>query len=189
MQPIYKIFVKIEKRFNDEIVTESGLKLYYDHTYSPEENSTIVGEVVAVPAKYDRNNYGPDFQFNVKAGDKLYFHFNIVQDEANMIEVDGQQLWMVDYFDAIALVRDASIIPVGSYILIDPLKETIDTSLIVPETVDTEGNRGIVVASNDPEIPVGAEVEYEEIGKFYNMIEGRRLYCMFNNNVLLIHNS
>jgi co-chaperonin GroES (HSP10) len=185
MQPIYKIFVSIEKRFQDEIVTDGGLKLYYDHTYKPEDNSTIVGVVEAIPAKHDLANFPDDFIFNVQVGDRLYFHFNIVHDMSNMIEVDGKQYWMVDYFDAIALVRDSQIHPVGSYVLIEPLEEKIESSLIIPEIVEREGCRGVVVASN--EIPVGSEVEYEEVGKFWNVIEGRRLYCMFNSNILFIY--
>lgn len=188
MQPIYKIFVKIDKRFQDEIETESGIKLYKDTSFKQEENSTIVGQVVAVPDKYDRSMGSEDFKTNVKAGDKLYFHFLVAMDDENRIEVDGEEYWMVDYFNAIAVVRGGKIIPVGDYILLEPIKEKIDTSLIVPDTVDKEGTRGLVVASNDPSIPEGSTVEYEEVGKFWNIIEGRRLYCMFNQNILFIHN-
>lgn len=187
MQPIYKIFVTIEKRFKDEIVTDGGLKLYYDSSFHPEENSTIVGTVAAIPAKYEPTHFADDFQFNVQVGDKLYFHFNVVLDESNCIEVDGQQYWMVDYFDAIALVRDSKIAPVGSYVLVEPIDEVIESSLIIPDVVEREGCRGVVVASNDPELPEGVEVEYEEVGKFWNMIEGRRLYCMFNSNILFTY--
>lgn len=187
MQPIYKIFVSIEKRFNDEVVTESGLKLYKDSSFNPEENSTTVGVVEAIPAKHDTKNFLPDFQFNVKEGDRLYFNFNITIDPANCVEVDGKEYWMVDYFDAIALVRDGEIHPVGSYLLVEPMEEEIETTLIVPDIVNKEGNRGKVVASNDPEIPVGSEIEYEGIGKFWNIIEGSRLYCMMNHNAMYVY--
>lgn len=189
MQPIYKIFVTIDKRFQEEVVTDSGLTLYKDTSFNPEENSTIVGTVAAIPAKHDLENFPEDFQFNVQVGDKLYFHFNITLDESNCIEIEGKQYWMLDYFDAIALVRDSKIHPVGSYLLVEPKVEEIESSLIIPETVDRENNRGIVVASNDPELPVGCEIEYEPVGKFWNVIEGRKLYCMMNSNALLIHNS
>lgn len=188
MQPIYKIFVTIDKRFQDEVVTEGGMKLYKDPTFKPEENSTTVGVVAAIPAKHDTKNFLPDFMFNVKEGDKLYFNFNITIDPNNMVEVDGQEYWMVDYFEAIALVRDGKILPVGSYLLVEPMDEEIETSLIVPEMVNKERNRGKVVASNDPEIPEGCEIEYEPIGKFWNVIEGRKLYCMFNQNALYVYN-
>jgi co-chaperonin GroES (HSP10) len=187
MQPIYKIFVTIDKRFNEEVVTEGGLKLYKDPSFNPEENSTTVGVVSATPAKHDTKNFAPDFKFNVKEGDKLYFNFNITIDPANMVEVDGVEYWMVDYFDAIALVRDGKIHPVGSYLLVEPQEEVIKTSLIIPEMVNKEKNRGTVVASNDPDILEGCEIEYEEIGKFWNIIEGRRLYCMMNHNAMFVY--
>lgn len=187
MQPIYKIFVTIDKRFQDEVVTESGLKLYKDSSFKPEENSTTVGVVAAIPVKHDTANFPPDFQFNVKHGDKLYFNFNITIDPTNCVEIDGEEFWMVDYFEAIALVRDGQIHPVGSYLLVEPMEEKIETTLIVPEMVNKEGNRGKVVASNDPSIPAGSEIEYEPIGKFWNIIEGRKLYCMFNSNALFVY--
>lgn len=188
MKPIYKIFVKIDKRFQDEIETESGIKLYKDTSFKQEENSTIVGHVVAAPDKYDRSMGTPDFKANVMAGDKLYFHFLVTIDEENRIEVDGEEYWMVDYFNAIALVRGGKIIPVGDYILLEPIKEEIKTDLIVPDLIDTEKTKGLIVASNDPSIPEGSVVEYEDVGKFWNVIEGRRLYCMWNQNILFIHN-
>jgi co-chaperonin GroES (HSP10) len=188
MQPIYKIFVKIDKRFQNEIETESGLRLYKDTSFRPEENSTIVGDVVAVPDKYDRAMGSDQFKANVIAGDKLYFNFLVTVDEENRIEVDGEEYWMVDYFNAIALVRDGGLIPVGDYILIEPIDEKIESTLIIPDTVDREGNRGRVVASNDESIPNGSLVEYEEVGKFWNIIEGKRVYCMYNQNILFLYN-
>lgn len=192
MQPIYKIFVKIDKRFQDEIETESGLKLYKDTSFKLEENSTITGEVVAIPAKHDPISVpvpGADFDYNVQVGDKLYFHFNVCIDEENRLIHEDEEYWMVDYFNAIALVRDGKVIPVGSYILIDPIDEGIETDLFVPETFTNEKCRGIVWASNNDYIPEGSEVEYEEIGKFWNVIEGKKVYCMFNTNILLIYNN
>jgi co-chaperonin GroES (HSP10) len=85
-------------------------------------------------------------------------------------------------------VRGGKIIPVGDYILLEPIKEEIKTDLIVPDLVDTEKTKGLIVASNDPSIPEGSVVEYEDVGKFWNVIEGRRLYCMWNQNILFIHN-
>lgn len=188
MKPVFnKIFVQIEKRFQDEVTTESGIKFYKDPTFNQEENSTTFGTVVGIPENVDKVNVDPDFQHNVQVGDKLYFNFNVVLDWDNMIEHNGQEYWIVDYWNAIALVRDGQVKPVGSYILISPLKEEVKSSvLIIPDSAkEKEKNRGVVFASNDPEIPEGCEVEYEAIGKFWNIIEGNRVYCMHNSNVLL----
>jgi hypothetical protein len=44
-----------------------------------------------------------------------------------------------------------------------------------------------VFSSNDPSIPNGSIVEYEELGKFENEIEGRKFFVMYNSNILVKH--
>lgn len=192
MRPLFnKIFVQIEKKFQDEVETESGITFYKDTSYNLEENSTTFGTVVGVPEHVDKVTVGQDFAHNVQVGDKLYFNFNVVIDEDNMIEHDGEQYWTIDYWNAIAIVRDGVVKPVGSYILIEPITEEVQSSiLIIPDSAKTvERNKGIVFASNDPEIPEGSTVEYDKVGKFWNIIEGKRLYCMYNENIFFIYNS
>lgn len=190
MRPLFnKIFVQIEKKFQDEVVTESGITFYKDTSFNPEENSTVSGIVVGVPTVVDKVNVSPDFKHNVLVGDKLYFNFNVVLDNDNLIVHEGQEYWTVDYWNAIALVRDGQIIPVGDYILIDPIQEDVTSSLlIIPDAYKKkEGNRGVVFSSNSPDLPVGAEVEYDPIGKFWNIIEGKRVYCMYLHNIFFIY--
>jgi co-chaperonin GroES (HSP10) len=184
MKPIYKIFVTIDKRFQDEVTTDSGIVFYKDTSYHLEENSTTVGIVAAIPDKYDRAMGTEDFKANVQVGDKLYFNFLVTVDEENRIEVDGKEYWMVDYFQAIALVRDGEIHPVGDYILIEPIEEKVESSLIIPDVVEKEKTRGRIFASNEPGLDPGDEVEYESVGKFWNIIEGKRVYCMYATNIL-----
>jgi co-chaperonin GroES (HSP10) len=189
MRPLFnKIFVQIEKKFQDEIVTDSGITFYKDTSFNPEENSTVSGIVVGIPTVVDKNNVTPEFKHNVLVGDKLYFNFNVVLDSDNLIIHEGQEYWTVDYWNAIALVRDGQVIPVGDYILIDPIQEEVKSFLIIPDAYKKkEGNRGVVYASNSPELPAGTEVEYDKIGKFWNIIEGKRLFCMYNDNVFFIY--
>ena len=68
--------VKLEKKLNDSITTESGLELYIDTRFNEFENRTTEGPVVAVPFKYDHG---------VEVGDTLYFHHLVVVN-------DGQPL-------------------------------------------------------------------------------------------------
>ena len=191
MKPVFnKIFVKIDKKFQDEVETESGIKFYKDPTFNPEDNSTNFGIVAFIPETVDKVNVEEDFIHNVQVGDKLYFNYNVVMDPDNCLVHDGEEYWMVDYWNAIALVRDGKVEPVGSYILIDPIKEEeVKSSIIhIPDAYKAkEKTRGIVWSSNSPEIPVGSDVEYEKIGKFWNIIEGKRVYCMMNNNVMFIY--
>ena len=192
MKPVFnKIFVQIEKKFQDEVETKSGITFYKDTSYNLEENSTTFGNVIAVPEHVDRDTVGHDFVHNIQVGDKLYFNFNVVLDPDNMIQHEGNEYWTVDYWNAIAIVRDGVVKPVGSYILIEPIEEEVSSSiLIIPDSAKkVEGNKGIVFASNDPEIPEGSVVEYDKVGKFWNIIEGKRLYCMYNENIFFIYNS
>ena len=68
--------VKLEKKLNDSITTESGLELYIDTRFNEFENRITEGPVVAVPFKYDTG---------VEVGDTLYFHHLVVVN-------DGQPL-------------------------------------------------------------------------------------------------
>lgn len=186
-----KIFVTIEKKFQDEIKTESGLIFYKDTSFKPEENSTVVGVVTHIPENVDRLTVPDDFVHNVQVGDKLYFHFNVVLDPDNSFEEDGVQYWIVNYWDAIAIVRDGVIKPVGEFILIDPvIEDEVKSDLLyIPDHIaKKEKTRGTVFSSNHPDIPAGVDVEYDAVGKFWNIIEGKKLYCMFNDNIKFIYN-
>jgi len=183
MQSPTRIIVSVEKKFNDE--TKSGF--YVDTSFKPEHHVVISGKVIATAKRIPLDFRQPGFYDTVEAGDKLYFHYLVVLDPDCSL---GNDLYIVDYFQALATVRDGKVYPVGEHILIEPMEDEITHStLIIPEMAKKkELNRGRVFASNDPEIPNGAIVEFEEHGKFENEIEGKRLFVMYNSNILLIHN-
>lgn len=182
--PINRIFVTVEKMYQDEIKL-TNLTLYKDTTFEPEWNVTTFGIVHSIPGRVETQFAEDDFQCNVLPGDKLYFNYQTLLDEANCIEEDGVEYWGVEYYNAIAVVRDRKIIPVGSHILVEPQDDEIThTFLIIPELAKKkETNRGVVHASNCPEIPAGSVVEYDPIGKFENTIEGKKLFVMYNSNI------
>lgn len=181
-----KIIVTLEKKFVDEVDFNGG-KIYLDPSYRPEWNAFPYGTVHSIPLK---NLYvTDDFVYNVLPGDRIYINYGVVNDESNMLVHDGNEYWMVDYFMALAVVRDEKIIPVGEHILVEPIEEEISSGFIViPEMAKRKVlTRGKVFASNDPTIPAGALVEFEEHGMFENEIEGRKLFVMFNSNIIGIY--
>jgi co-chaperonin GroES (HSP10) len=181
-----KIIVKMEKAFVDELDFNGG-KIYLDPTYRPECNAFPYAHVVSSPLR--NPELGASFYYTVKDGDKLYINYGVVNDPANNIEHEGQEYWIVDYFMALATVRDGQVIPVGEHILIEPIEEEVISSLIIPEMSRKKiVNRGKVFASNDPQIPNGSTVMFEEVGMFENEIEGKKLFVMFNSNILGILN-
>lgn len=178
-----KIIISIEKRYQDEVDFNGG-KLWVDPTYRPEWNAFPYGIVVAAPEH--PLFVSDDFVYNVKKGDKLYFNYLVVTDDNNMFINDNKQYWMVDYFHALAVVRDGKIIPVGEHILIEPMYDELNNDfIIIPDSVKKVVKKeGKVFASNDPEIPAGAHVAFEERGMFENEIEGHKLFVMYNSNIL-----
>jgi co-chaperonin GroES (HSP10) len=175
-----RIIIRLEKTHVDELDFNGG-KIWYDHTYRPEWNAFPYGEVVAVPLRDP--DMGPGFFHNVEVGDRLYFNYGVVGDEANYL---GDNLWVVDYFQALATVRDKKLYPVGNHILITVEKEKIENKhIVIPELYgERKLTQGFVHASNEKSIPVGSKVLFEEIGMFENKIEGVDLYVMFNDNIL-----
>jgi co-chaperonin GroES (HSP10) len=184
-----KILIQVEKRFEDEIKTDSGIVFYKDTSYDLEWNSRIFGTVVAPPVRVPLDQATSDvFNTDVRVGDKLYFNYNVLIDEDNRIVEDGKEYWTVDFYMAIAVVRDGKIIPLGDHILIEPRYEELKSDILITDHITKkELNNGHVVASNDPQIPEGALVEFEEKGKFRNTIEGKEVFVMYNNNILAIY--
>jgi co-chaperonin GroES (HSP10) len=99
-----------------------------------------------------------------------------------------------NHFNAIAVERDGKLIPVGAYILLEPIKEGVLSSDIIhiPDHYKEKiCLKAKVIASNDPEVPVGSTVMSEEVGQFENefWVDGKKktLYCALNSNVLAIY--
>jgi co-chaperonin GroES (HSP10) len=84
--PQNNIIVQIDKKYQDEIETESGIKLFKDTTFEPGWNATVTGKVVSVPHKviegtadkwhHRRGMIVPE----VQVGDELAFSYMVVFD-------------------------------------------------------------------------------------------------------------
>lgn len=177
-----KIIITVDSKFTEELDFNGG-KIYLDPTYRPEHNAIPYGWVHSVPLRNPFIEEG--FVYNVEVGDKLYVNYGVIVDDSNIIDLNGKDYHLVDYFFALATVRDGEIYPVGEHILIEPIEEEVKNEfIIIPEMSRKKiGNFGRVFASNDPEIPKGALVAFEENGKFENVIEGKKLFVMYNSNI------
>lgn len=181
MQSPTRIIVEVDKQFND--VSKGGIHI--DTSYRPEHHVNISGKVVAT-AKRVPKDFGPGFYDTVNVGDKLYFHYLVVLDkDAYLFE----KYYIVDYFQSLATVKpDGTILPVGEHILIEPMEEEVThDTLVIPDMSKKKSlNKGRVFSSNDPSIPNGAIVLFDEHGKFLNDIEGKELFVMYNSNIQAI---
>jgi co-chaperonin GroES (HSP10) len=190
MKAVKTIIVKVHKKFEDEIALE-GITLYKDTTYAPEWNAICYGEVIAAPdTKVVQDPIFGDFHMPVKQGDKLYFHYNVLLDPYNYIYDQGEDYYSVDYHLALATVRDGEVIPCGGYSIMDPIEEEVSFgSLHVPEMCKKfETNRATVFATNEKSLSPGDVVEIENMAKFENTIEGRKVFLVQNNDIFLVYN-
>lgn len=104
----HRIIIKLKGNFNDTHTTDSGEKLQINTTYRPSHHVRIEAEVVGVPKNIVSNPIGQEYEgspppkhtasapihclyhakskwyyaeytdFDIKEGDKAYFHFNAV---------------------------------------------------------------------------------------------------------------
>ena len=78
MKPINHVILKIDNALQDEIVTNSGLKLYFDGSWAKEWNAAVTAKIVALPAKYTKSQNNILNQLNV--GDEVCISYRIVAD-------------------------------------------------------------------------------------------------------------
>lgn len=87
MTSISTPFIQVEKALNDEIVTQSGLKLYIDGSWNREIHTTVTGKVSALPL----NGSHPVLK-QLKVGDEVAFSYAVcsetvfANDSENFIE-------------------------------------------------------------------------------------------------------
>jgi hypothetical protein len=153
----YVIF-KTNKLFEDKVKIQ-GRHIYFDPSFEPWQHVRIYGEVVQVPLKLrkipimqwprgvpDYVDFSPfeykylsDIPMVVKPGDRIYTHFNTVLNFKNIVkEIPDPEnpnktiewWYKVRYDQILCGVRDGQILPVGSYVLVEPDMETEDDILI-----------------------------------------------------------
>lgn len=147
--------VKIEKKYQDIIKTKSGVKLYTDTTFHPEQHVTIQGEVVATPERISDQYFevrGIDPV--VKEGDIVFFNYLIVN-PINEVHVGDECYYKVDYPAIFAYKRDGEVNMVGSWVFVEPYVEKSDEKvglLYLPEMMQSKkhDDMGIVFKIGSP---------------------------------------
>jgi co-chaperonin GroES (HSP10) len=176
--PTGRVFVTHDGRWEDEVVTESGIKFFRDTTFRPEHNVRIYGTVQTTPL---------DGKCEVYPGEKVYFHYFTLQYDENRVTVDGVDYWAAECDKVFVAIRDGKIVPVNGWALVSIETREIDHSvIIIPDSVkkkqvDTYGK--LLYAPHGCEIPVGSNVFFRNINAFRNEIEGNEYYLMNINEI------
>lgn len=153
--PRNNILCKLDKAFEDTIVTQSGIKLYRDTHFKPEWNTTTTAEVVAAPHTLDSI---PDFQgltVEVKAGDEIIISYMVVGDmdlrdrdtpvHHNRFYFNGETYWKAAYYFYLGKVVGEKLIPAQGYIFCEQVDEQRPEKIgliWVPEMTQKEKPKG-----------------------------------------------
>lgn len=76
--PISEVLVHVNKALQDELVTDSGLKLYLDGSYSKEYSASVTGTVKGLPINPHYRN--KEVVSRLKEGDEICFSYRVVAD-------------------------------------------------------------------------------------------------------------
>jgi co-chaperonin GroES (HSP10) len=120
------VLVELEKLSDNEYSFASGVKLFMDTSYKPEEHQRIYGKCVAIPevlTKGDMVKFEEgDYRFvdsivpEVQIGDTVYFNYVSVNKQ-NLIEYEGKSYCNINYSAILCVVREGKIIPIGGNIM------------------------------------------------------------------------
>lgn len=154
ISPQNKIIVEIEKKFYDTIEFESGVTLYQDTTFHPEEFAMMEAKVISVPRSIiDRPDYN-GFKELPEEGDTILIRYDVIfsyrdqPDRAtpfykNLIMHNGQEFWRVDVLQCFAIKKEGGYRMLNNYVMCDmvELKRNIGEILVLPEHMRTEIRR------------------------------------------------
>lgn len=134
--PSNTVLVRLDKKFYDTIQYESGIVLYKDTTYHPEESAMLEAEVVEVPLSIIKR---PDYEgmtVGVSPGDKVLVRYDVVFSYKNQPDREtpvyknvllyrGDEYWKVDVQQIFGkkCVDDYEML--NGYVYCEPIKELL----------------------------------------------------------------
>lgn len=161
------IIFKTPVLFEDKVKIQNR-QLFFDPSFDPHRHVRTYGEVIQLPLKLNKipimqiprgtppyfdqapfeYKWVSDIKREVKIGDRIYFHFNtIMRLGANIVREIMEpgtskviEWWFkVRYDSVLCAVREGKIIPIGSYVLVEPDMESIEDILIPIAVMGADG--------------------------------------------------
>lgn len=165
--PYNNVIVQLLKKHQDEILFDSGIKLYQDTSFHPEEHVTLHGTVVSVPNKILQRPDYQGYQISVKKGDEILFRYDVVFSYAkqadrdtpvykNLLYYDFQEYWLCDLQKIFAVKTGDHYSMQNGYVLLTPIIETKNDTysdlIIRPESAKTvfRKDKAIIKYIGDP---------------------------------------
>ena len=174
-----RLVIEVEKQFEDLLTYLSGVKLYIDTRFNPEEKVALTGKVHSVPISMRDVPGAAGLNFgSIEVGDTVMLRYDVLsatRDQPdrdsvryrNEIWVDGKQFWFADVEQVFAVLRGDDWETINDYVILEKL--IVDrglyydkTKIIRPESYQKaeQKNLGCVIAS--ARIPVGTAVWFDQ---------------------------
>lgn len=186
----YVIF-KTDTMFNDKVQFKgaNGENIVLDPSFDPQRHVRIYGEVVSLPAQLTKKpfmqehrgspssdsvpfeyRYTSDVYEEIQIGDRIYVHFNTIA-MRNCVKEEGKhpnRTWYfkVSYEQILCAVRNGQIIPIASYVLVDPDFETWDDILVPTHTMLKDENGQFIPKPKEQWIQKKVRPEYKYLTAF-----------------------
>lgn len=162
------ILIKLRSDY-DKLVFKSGVELYIDTSFEPEQHAAIVGEVINIPNKIQTNKMGDngslwETEVELEIGDEVVVSYqsvvNALKKTSNFITWEGELYVIVRYWNIFVGRRGDEIIPVNGFTIMEPvdlemeiLKERLSKlNLVLPDKLESIKFRqfGRVVYTGEP---------------------------------------
>ena len=78
-KPLHSCLVRLDTAYQEEILLDSGLKLYLDPTYNKSWNATVTGKIAALPIRGKNKNENAILK-ELKIGDEICMSYRVVAD-------------------------------------------------------------------------------------------------------------
>lgn len=152
--PLNTVYATLDRKFYDTIEFASGITLFKDTGFHPEESAMLEGTVVSVPkALMKRPDYA-GMAIDIKPGDRILMRYDVVYSYTHQPERDtpvyknvllheGVEYWKVDIQKVFAVILAEGMRMLNGYVFCETVpEERGDYGLLIrPEHFRTEERR------------------------------------------------
>jgi co-chaperonin GroES (HSP10) len=181
-----RVIVELNKKLRDSV--EIGGKTYIlDNSFRKMFHAVQNAEVIAC-----------DDECDLDAGDKVYVHHFVIEDERKVPIKDKDYRWL-EYSQIYCKVKDGILETLGNYILVTPVKyndsnfkKYSDSGILLRQKAGSEDVerfgivRSVGKEAKDKGIKEGDTIFFNKNCEYEIIIEGERLYRMEYRDVITV---
>lgn len=186
ISPQNNLIVTIPAKFYDQITFESGVTLYKDTGFHPEESAMLAARVISVPRTILKREDYKGMRCDIKPGDTILMRYDVVFSYKNqpdrdtpiyknMLYYQGQEYWLCDIQKVFAVIKSnepTTYLMQNGYVMCDKTIENRgDQSSLI---VTPEGMRNVERKDRLLVSAIGLPLDGHPL---LRIVPGRIVYC------------